>query len=353
MSRVARAAALLLVLAVPARAAAAPPPHESWTATVRFENDLMAGTDQHYTNGVKVSMVSPDLQWFQDLPFLKKDTPFSRVTNRLIDWMPFTGDETRQRNVSLSIGQQMFTPEDIQRTDLIVDDRPYAGWLYGGMAFHLKTYRVLDTFELQAGFTGPWSLAEEAQNLVHDVRGIKRARGWDNQIDTEFAFAVIYDRKYRLIPRIDFGAKWGGDLMVHAGGALGTAFSHAAAGFEARFGWNVPTDFGTAVIRPAGETNMPSDTGDPRYEEEGYGFSFHISAAAAGRAVLNDIFLDGNTFEDSHNVDKHPLVGDFVLGANLIWGRWKVSYAHVLRTKEFEGQDDGQQFGSISLSYTF
>jgi hypothetical protein len=320
---------------------------------VRFENDLMAGTDQHYTNGVQVSAVSPDLEWFEDLPLFREGTLLGRSASAIARLLPFTADATRQRNVSLTIGQQMFTPEDIQRTDLIVDDRPYAGWLYGGIAFHIKTYRELDTFQLQAGFTGPWSLAEEAQNLVHEIRGIRKARGWDNQIDTEFAFALIYDRKYRLIPRINFGSRWGADLMVHAGGALGTAFSHAAAGFEARFGWNVPTDFGTALIRPAGETAMPTDTADPRYDSTGSGFSFHISAAAAGRAVLNDIFLDGNTFEDSHNVDKHTFVGDFVLGANLIYGRWKVSYAHVLRTKEFVGQDDGQQFGSISLSYTF
>src|SRR5690606_3724327 len=67
----------------------------------------------------------------------------------------------------------------------------------------------------------------------------------------------------------------------------------------------------------------------------------------------NDIFLDGNTFEDSHNVDKETFVGDFVLGANLIYGRWKLSYSHVLRTKEFVGQDDSQKFGSVTLSYTF
>jgi len=316
---------------------------------VRYENDMLlpGGTDRYYTNGIQLSAVSPDLEWFSDLPVFREGTMLGRAAAWVAEVLPFTADRTRQRNVSLTLGQLMFTPQDTQRTDLIVDDRPYAGWLYGGIAFHIKTYRELDTFQFQGGFTGPWSLAEEAQNLVHDIRGIRRARGWDNQIDTEFAFAFIYDRKYRLIPRIELGRRWGADLIVHGGGALGTAFSHASAGFEARFGWNVPTDFGTAVIRPAGETSMPADSGDPRYDPTGSGFSFHISAGITGRAVLNDIFLDGNTFEDSHNVDKETFVGDFVLGANLI----RPLEAFLLARAAHEGVRRPGRFPEVRFRY--
>ena len=76
-------------------------------------------------------------------------------------------------------------------------------------------------------------------------------------------------------------------------------------------------------------------------------------AATTGRLVLRDIFLDGNTFSDSHHVDKELLVGDFVIGASLVYRKFKFSYAQVLRTAEFEAQNSGHNFGSISISYTY
>jgi len=333
---------------------AARPPSESWTFTFRLENDLFADTDRLYTNGIKLSWISPDMDYFRDLEWLNKKTEFRKWTNRIIEILPFSNEPGMQRNIALSAGQMMFTPTDIEQSDLIPDDRPYAGWLYGSVAFHNKNDRVLNTIEIQGGLVGEWSLAEEAQDFIHGLRGIKKANGWDNQVGNEFAFALIYDRKRRLIRRTDFSGSWGMDLITHYGGAAGTIFTYLDAGFEVRFGWNLPTDFGTALIRPAGDTNAPADTQDPRYNSSsGTVFSFHLFAATIGRLVLRDLFLEGNTFSSSHNVDKKLLVGDFVLGASLVYKKIKFSYAQVLRTREFKSQKSGHNFGSISISYTY
>jgi hypothetical protein len=332
---------------------AARPPSESWTFTFRLENDLFANTDRLYTNGIKLSWISPDMEYFRDLEWLKKKTEFRKWTNRIINLLPFSRNPDMQRNIALSVGQQMFTPTDISRQDLISSDRPYAGWLYGGIAFHNKDDRVLNTIEIQAGLIGAWSLARETQDFIHGLRGIDKAEGWDNQLDNEFGFALIYDRKVRALRRTDFSGQWGVDVITHYGGAAGTVFTHVDTGLEVRLGWNLPTDFGTALIRPAGDTNAPADTKDPRYDTRGTVFSFHVFAAATGRLVLRDIFLDGNTFSHSHGVDKELLVGDFVIGASLVYSKVKVSYAQVLRTEEFRAQHSGHNFGSISISYTY
>ena len=47
---------LMLCLALPAIA-----DHNPWTSTFYFENDLFNGTDSNYTNGSKLSIISPDL----------------------------------------------------------------------------------------------------------------------------------------------------------------------------------------------------------------------------------------------------------------------------------------------------
>lgn len=321
-------------------------PDKSWTFTFRFENDLFAGTDEHYTNGIKLSWISPDLSRFRDseqLPEWGK-----RIVNRL----PYSQVEGLQRNIVFAIGQNMYTPADIEARALIRDDRPYAGWLYGSAAFHNKDYRHLDTFEVHAGIVGPLSLAHEAQDLVHELRGIDQANGWNNQLHNEPGLNLVYEHKDRIITPVTL-AGFGFDAITHYGGALGNIFTYANAGVEARLGWNLPTDFGTSLIRPGGETNAPADTRDPRYRTAGNGLSLHAFAAVSGRLVLRDIFLDGNTFRDSHSVDKEYLVGDLVVGASLIVNGFKLSYAQVIRTREFKGQQQGNDFGSITVSYTY
>ncbi len=322
---------------------------DAWTTTFFFENDLFGNTDQNYTNGIKLSLASPDLGRFEDAEY------FGGWIDLWDNMIPFIyeaeGIKNVQKSVVVSLGQKIFTPQDLQQTALIPNDRPYAGWLYIGTAFHTKTLNRLDSVELQLGMIGPASLAEEAQNFVHEVRGFKTAKGWDNQLNNEPAFAIIYEQKRRFRPK-NFYDKWGFDVIGHGGFALGTVYTYGNVGAEARIGWNLPADFGTSLIRPGGDTNAPVDSSDPRLSAQG-GFSVHAFAAITGRAVLRDIFLDGNTFSSSHSIEKKNLVGDLIVGASAIIGGIKFSYAQVFRTREFVGQADSTNFGSISVSWTF
>ena len=72
-----------------------------------------------------------------------------------------------------------------------------------------------------------------------------------------------------------------------------------------------------------------------------------------GKAVARNILLDGNTFRDSPSVDKKPFVADLIGGIGMIIHRYKITYSYVYRTKEFETQKDEEQFGAVSVSFTF
>ncbi len=74
---------------------------------------------------------------------------------------------------------------------------------------------------------------------------------------------------------------------------------------------------------------------------------------AEARAVLRNIFLDGNTFSSSRRVDKYPLVVDFQAGAAVTFQRLRLSYTHLFRTPEFQGQNGFDSFGSVALSLRF
>lgn len=320
-------------------------PRDAATFTVLFENDLFGNRDQNYTSGIQLNWMSPDLTEYRDSDQL----PDWAVP--LVESLPLINEPGLQRNIGFGVGQKIFTPEDTERADLITDDQPYAGWLYVSAAFHNKDQYDLDTFEIQLGVVGPAALGQETQNFVHDLRDIPNARGWDNQLDNEPGIILIAEHKDRLLQQ-DLWKRFGYDIISFYGGGAGNVHTYAGAGVEARVGWNVPVDFGSTRIRPGGDTNAPVDSSDPRFSEASP-ISLHAFAGITGNLVLRNIFLDGNTFSDSHSVDKRLLVGDLAVGVSLVYRRLKLSYTQVFRTREFDQQDDNHEFGSISLSYTY
>jgi hypothetical protein len=111
-----------------------------------------------------------------------------------------------------------------------------------------------------------------------------------------------------------------------------------------RIGLGLKEDFGPPRIRPS----LP---GAGYYQSEDV--HCYLFAGGEGRAVLHNLFLDGNTFTDSHSVDKKPFVGDVQVGLALQISRLRVTYTQIYRTKEYDGQDSADQFGALSLSYAF
>lgn len=135
--------------------------------------------------------------------------------------------------------------------------------------------------------------------------------------------------------------------------SLGNALTALNAGVRIRFGSELPRDYGTSLISPGSGTTIPLSNRDPRFFQEFSSLSLHIFAGVEGHAVARDITLDGNSFRDSHRVEKKSLVAELTAGAGVLFSRFKITYAHVYRTKSFEGQDSGQVFGSLNVSYSF
>jgi lipid A 3-O-deacylase len=367
---------VLLILSSPCALQAAEK-QQPWTLTAFFENDLFADTDQSYTNGVRLSWISPDISSYERDPRLPK---FVRSINDRLRF--FYGmnerdcgdsranhDNCLQRNLVISVGQLMFTPEDASETEVIADDRPYAGYLYATFGYHTRDDSQLDTIEVSLGIVGPASFAKETQDFIHDLRGIEKFRGWDNQLHNEPVFQLLYEHKDRydfglLAPRWEppqwLGPNWypRHDLKTHAGANLGNAAVYANVGFEYRVGLGLPDDFGSAALRPGGDNSAPGRRDsrsrvNPELPAAFQDSSFHLFASFDGRAVAHDIFLDGNTIHNSHSVGKKYLVGDVSLGFGLIYHRWKFSVARVWRSQEFDDQREPHKFGSISLSYSY
>jgi len=316
------------------------------TVTLYMENDLFYNTDRQYTHGTKLSWISPDLSAYRDNPLVPA------WSYPLIKRLPFVNTPGYQRSVSFSLGQSMYTPEEIERSDLITDDRPYAGMTYLGIGFHSKDHRQMDTLEFDVGLIGRHSYAEDCQETIHHWIDATDPKGWKHQLRDEPFLNAFFERKWRLI-RKNYRRGFGSDCIPHIGGGVGNAFTGASAGGEIRFGWNLPNDFGTYIIRPGSDSNAPMDSTDPRFARRLHRTGVHLFFAASGTAVAHNILLDGNTFRESHSVDKNRFVACLVGGIGFIVHRFKITYSHVYQTKEFKTQEKDQQYGAISVSCTF
>lgn len=345
------AAALLATFSLPVQAeetgeAEAPPPTENTpteeekilrpqedtrgTFSFTLENDYFAGEDDGYTNGFRLSWLSSE----------------SGVPHWLesgADWFPLFSSKGHKR-YGFAMGQTMYAPDDLTQRNLIANDRPYAGLLYGSVGVLSDTGYRLDNLQLSLGVVGPASLAAQTQDAVHHLRGSTDPQGWDNQLENEPAVILSYERKWRgLIEMTPFGL--GADVTPFIGGSLGNVHTHLSTGATFRIGYDLPADYGPPLIRP----NQPgSDFFVPTRT-----IGWYLFAGFEGRAVGRNIFLDGNSFRDSHSVDKKHFVGSLQAGIAFTYDDIRLAYTHILRTREFDEQQNPDEFGAVTLSYRF
>jgi hypothetical protein len=304
-----------------------------------FENDLFSGEDKYYTNGWQLSWRSPSY-----------DPP---------SWLRWLGDHSRfllprggAMRWGAGLGQNIYTPSDTQLRVPDPSDRPYAGWLYAALGFAAYADRgprltEFGAVELQLGVVGPSALGEQVQNNVHDFINVDRALGWDYQLKDEPGVNLILTRQYRLTHPFNAADPRGYAIGFVPGYSvsLGNVQTYASAGLTMRIGRNLLSDFGPPRIRPA-----PAGSGF--FQPDGR-WGWYVLAGFEGRAVAQDIFLDGNTWRDGPSVTKRNFVGDGNFGFAIILPWTRLSYVHTFRSREFDEQKTPAEFGSLSASFRF
>lgn len=326
--------------------------------SIQVENDLFGinSTDQHYTNGFRLSTTVEERREdaLETLRTIADQLPgMSAECAEDIDWL-----------YSFSAGQNMFTPVDIWDPDRyaiyeLKGDRPYAGWLYFNFGLLADKRDIkseckkikqlsdtLDTMELSLGIVGPASKAGEVQKFVHQTFGGVDPKGWDHQLNNEPTINLTYNRQWRFASE-DHNNWIDIDFIPHAGFALGNVYTYANAGATVRVGNGLNSDYGPPRIRPSVPGSDFIKSG-PKPN-----WSSYVFAGVEGRAIAHNIFLDGNTFTDSHSVDKYPLTGDIQAGAVLRYKDTRLSLTTIHRGREFKNQQEAASFGALTLTVMF
>ena len=306
------------------------PPKREWTVSARFENDAFGGSDKWYTDGFAFGLSHTGPSWMDPAA----------------NWLPW--GEGR-RTVSYDVAQAMFTPSDKERNPPDPNDRPYAGILAFGLTLHVEKPLDYHGLKFISGLVGPGALAKETQDTVHGIIGNGKSEGWDYQLHNEpiFNFAYEYRHKFQLVGDRE---RWSVEALPLAGGWLGNMLIQGEIGGIARFGYNMPDNFGPTLVR--GMDFMPPPRRDPeRLSKSDWGFAIYGGVVA--NLVLRDITLDGNTFQDSPSVNKKYFVPAAGVGMGVGNRHFLASFTYIYWGKEFEGQPQNAKFGAIAASYFF
>lgn len=299
-----------------------------------FENDAIGGgEDENYTSGVR-------------LTYFDVETPMPPIIDTLAEAIP-TFDINETTSTFFTLGQNLFTPEDITIRANQPDDRPWAAWLYGSVGLATVTKNHLDELEFTAGVVGPQALGEQTQRFVHKrITKSDIPRGWDNQLDFEPGLIVSWRRRWPIWYATKLGSfrlRVEPDINL----SLGNIYTYAGTGASVTFGpYSDRVQDTPPRVRPAMAGTGFFDTPDNE-------LSWYLFAGLDGRAVARNIFLDGNSFKSGPDIDKKYLVGDANVGAALTYDDYRLSYTLNYRTREFHEQDDPNIFGSLTFTTRF
>lgn len=126
------------------------------------ENDAFAPghtTDEHYTAGTRLTYALPHPRWWPGLlrdvgdgtAFVNEDRPASgHVCHALA-------------RTTVVLGQNLYTPRNIDARDLLVGDRPYGAYLYAGLLYSVSRERQFRSLELDLGVTGQQAHGKEVR----------------------------------------------------------------------------------------------------------------------------------------------------------------------------------------------
>lgn len=299
---------------------------------IEYENDVFVGSgqDRWFSNGFKFNWTTnrrPPPEWVTTLA----NTAPGFAVGEDDPW-------------GWSLEQRMFTPDNIEDPLLPPLDRPYAGWLNASLTLGRVEENRLTRVHMGLGVVGRASLAEPTQKAIHRLIGAAEPVGWDTQLPTEVTVTAGWNRQWRLAPRTHRNG-WQSDWNPATGIMIGNAITFVGGGGFWRIGKRLPDDFGPPRI-----TTMPAGS---IYFRPTHDSGWYFQAGANVRYVAHNVFLDGNTFRNSPSVECDPLLGEVFAGAVYYRGNMRISYGLMKRSREFKGQASRQNFGVVTIVWTY
>ncbi|MCK5769206.1 lipid A deacylase LpxR family protein [Algiphilus sp.] len=319
--------------------------------SVDIDNDALTTRedDQDYTAGFAVTLAGERARGY----WLSLDSPLSAVDA----WLGV--DAARcgltQRQHSFRVGGVALTPSDIERPDVIPDDRPYASLIFvtNGRTYVADDGGAVYQSSLTVGMLG-LDAFERVQRGYHKVIGTGEPKGWDNQISDGGEPTLRYTLARQDLLASSGHYRPGGYDIKSAIGASAGYLTELSAAVSARWGllnttwWSFPAGQAQYLAEPA-HVQGNGDSGAARRE-------LYLWGGAALRLRGYNAFLQGQ-FRDSaleyeYNA-LHPVIGEAWFGLTAQLSRhYRLSWVVRYQSSEIKrGIGDREVFwGRITLS---
>jgi hypothetical protein len=305
-----------------------------------MDNDTYYDQDSNYTAGGRISWLSNEID-------INSKEGFYPKLLRAFSFLPAIGSDDYTHQVGFSLGLGLSTASDIEDPDPPETERPYAGIWFFNTTLNAYTEKSLQTWTLTLGWMGPSTHGEDTQNWIHKQVGSPEAQGWDEQLEDEPILNVWYRFKHRLL-RNHFTKAFDYDIIGGIGGGLGNFYTGASINSVFRIGYNLPMNFGPTADNLTDDDRNAVLANPPRDK-----FYIYVYAGVGGMAMAQYLTLDGNTFEDSHSIEKENLVGIWVNGLSLGYKRFAFTMRHAYSTDLHKEQHGSYEFASTTISWYF
>lgn len=293
---------------------------------LQLDNDIFDYTDRFYTNGIRISFISPGLSK-------------NPLNNILIPYWRWRGINY----YGMSLVQDLFTPSTTKIGGILIGDRPYAAYLYIGSSKVTNDiqHRVRLTSEIQIGIIGPSSFGEYVQRTFHDaVPTNNEPLGWEFQIRND-VLLNYYARVEKGIVSLPWLT-----LLIYGSGSIGTVYTNIAGGTYVRSGWFNPY-FSSLLFSKRSLNRI----------RHARNVQFYFFADFSGKAVGYDATLQGGMFNRTSpytiaSGDLNRMMFKGTGGIVFSFGGFQLKGEQVLISPEFVN-GWWHKWLSIALSFSF
>ncbi len=259
---------------------------------VREENDFFTRSDQYFSNGTHFGIIL--------------NRPLMGFTRKILPVFSSFQD----LEFGVGIAQNIYTPQRIEETKFLEDDRPYAGTLFLTLyrAAAKKNGRMVFRTEFSAGIVGHQSQANDVQRFFHTLSSSKIPKGWDNQVPTALLANYQLDFSALIIQKGPFALLSGAKINA------GTVLNDLAVGTTLRFGF------------------LPA--GGKSFFQHGKKITAYLFATGEQKYVIYNRLLTTGFESKEHSIEEWA--NTFQYGMEVAGHWFRLSYAFNWLSKERE-----------------
>ena len=215
------------------------------------------------------------------------------------------------------LGQQIYTPPSKRLNPPPTDERPYAGYAYVRRWWpeqELENSNYGVTYGYELGLVGPGAGGKDVQCGLHDLLGQYCPAGWSHQLRNE---PTLTGRI--ALTRHNYVDWWvlTGELQnqtVFEAGNLSVALHNST---DIR--WGTPNLFYTAGPRA------------------------HV--------VAHDLYLDGNTYQQSPSVNRRWAYAELAASIGVRWRSRLLQWTLAISSPQYEEQNHAYNYGAITVEW--